>query len=179
MCVIIDTNCLASVFERTSEKHDQFAPVLAWILSGKGKLIFGGSKYIEELRKTPKYLRIINIFKDFGKVVQVDKMKVDTEQERIEAIITDKDFDDPHLPAIVIVSKCKVICSGDTRSIRFVTQPHLYPKGIDVPKYYTSNKNTDLLCDKYIHDTYKPLTKCTKKDQEKIDITLEALSPKH
>lgn len=34
MCVIVDTNCLASVFERKSEKHPQFAPVLEWIISG-------------------------------------------------------------------------------------------------------------------------------------------------
>lgn len=82
--------------------------------------------------------------------------------------ITDKDFDDPHLPAIVIVSKCKVICSCDTRSVKFVTLPQLYPKGIDVPKYYTSKRNIDLLSDKYVHNCYKPLNKCNKSDQESI-----------
>ena len=44
MCIIVDTNCFAPVFDRKSEKHNQFAPVLEWIISGKGKLIYGGSK---------------------------------------------------------------------------------------------------------------------------------------
>lgn len=168
MCVIVDTNCLASVFERKSEKHPQFAPVLEWIIYGKGKLIYGGSKYISELRKASKYFKIIIQLKKKGKVICVDKERVDREQKRIEKEITDKDFDDPHLPAIVIVSKCKVICSCDTRSVKFVTLPQLYPKGIDVPKYYTSKRNIDLLSDKYVHDCYKPLNKCNKSDQESI-----------
>ena len=61
MCVIVDTNCLASVFERKSEKHPQFAPVLEWIIFGKGKLIYGGSKYIGELMYENKKGSIINI----------------------------------------------------------------------------------------------------------------------
>lgn len=172
MCIIIDTNCLASVFDRKAEKHNQFAPVLEWIISGKGKLIYGGSKYLEELKKSRKYLRIINLLKSKGKAVLINKVLVDAEQKRIEKEITDDDFDDPHLPAIVIVSKCKIICSVDSRSIKFVTQSRLYPKGIDVPKYYTNIRNKDLLCDRNIHDCYKPLTKCTKKDKEQINKVL-------
>ena len=92
MCVIVDTNCLASVFERKSEKHPQFAPVLEWIIYGKGKLIYGGSKYISELRKASKYFKIINQLKKKGKVICVDKERVDREQKRIEKEITDKDL---------------------------------------------------------------------------------------
>lgn len=169
MCVVVDTNCLASVFDCKSENHPQFAPVLEWIIHGKGKLIYGGSKYIGELYKAHKYIKIINELKKKGKAICVEKELVDREQERIEKEITDKDFDDPHLPAIVIVSKCKVICSCDTRSIKFVTLPQLYPKGIDVPKYYTSKRNIDLLSDKYIHNCYKPLNKCNKSEQESIE----------
>lgn len=169
MCIIVDTNCLAAVFERKSENHYQFAPVLEWIITGKGKLIYGGSKYLKELTRARRYIKIFNLLKDKGKAIPINKELVDKEQERIEKEITDKDFDDPHLPAIVIVSKCKIICSSDTRSIRFVTLPQLYPKGIDVPKYYTSDRNKDLLCDKYIHDCYKPLSKCNKEDKESIE----------
>lgn len=169
MCIIVDTNCFAPVFDRKSEKHDQFAPVLEWIISGKGKLIYGGSKYFEELKKASRYLKIINSLKKIGKAILVPKELVDKEQKRIEKKITDSDFDDPHLPAIVIVSKCKIICSSDTRSIKYVTQSKLYPKGIDIPKYYTGIKNKKLLCDKYIHDSYKPLNKCNKGEQESIN----------
>ena len=89
MCVIVDTNCLASVFECKSENHPQFAPVLEWIISGKGKLIYGGSKYIGELSKARKYLKIINLLKNKGKAICVEKERVDKEQERIEKEITD------------------------------------------------------------------------------------------
>lgn len=76
MCVIIDTNCLASVFECKSENHPQFAPVLEWIIFGKGKLIYGGSKYIGELSKTRKYLKIINLLKNKGKAICVEKERL-------------------------------------------------------------------------------------------------------
>lgn len=168
MCVIVDTNCFASVFDTKSAKHAEFSPVLDWILNGKGKLVYGGTKYIQELSKT-KYLKIFNILNSKAKkVIVVDSVKVDEEQKRIESLITDPDFDDPHLPAIVIVSKCEVICTEDTRSVRFVTDGSLYPKGTNIPKYYTSSRNKNLLCDKYINKVYKPLKKCAKKDIETI-----------
>lgn len=170
MCVIVDTNCLASVFDTNSAKHNEFRPVLEWVLSGKGKLVYGGTKYIQELSKT-KYLKLFNILNaKTKKVVIVDKGKVDQEQSRIEHLIIDPDFDDPHLPAIVIVSKCEVICSEDTRSVRFVTDNKLYPKGINIPKYYTSIRNKNLLCDDYVNKIYKPLGKCAKKDIELINL---------
>lgn len=168
MCVIVDTNCFASVFDPKSEKHAEFSPVLDWILNGKGKLVYGGTKYIQELSKT-KYLKIFNILNSKAKkVVVVDKSKVDEVQIAIERSVIDPDFDDPHLPAIVIVSKCEVICSEDTRSVKFITDSNLYPKGVNIPKYYTSSRNKDLLCDKYINKIYKPLKKCAKKDIELI-----------
>lgn len=173
MCIIVDTNCLASVFDKKSDKHQEFEPVLEWITKGKGKFIYGGSKYLAELSKATKYLRIINILKKSGKTIIANKDIVDKEQKRIEQSITDEDFDDPHLPAIVIASKCKLICSVDTRSIKFVTCSKLYPKGIEVPKYYTSSKNKNLLCDKYIPKCYKPLKKCNKFEINNIENALK------
>ena len=169
MCIIIDTNCLASVFSKTAENHDEFEPVLEWMLHGKGKLICGGTKYIDELKKTKKYLNIINCLKDKGKVIFADKENVDQEHSRIEKMVNDKDFDDPHLPAIVIVGKSKLICTKDTRSVKFITRTDIYPKGIDIPKYYTGARNIKLLSDKYIYDCYKPLKKCNKSDIENLE----------
>ena len=170
MCVIVDTNCFANVFSKTSERHKEFEPVLDWILNGKGKLIYGGTKYITELSKAPKYLRFINILKaKKNKVIVVDKEEVDEEQQRISALITDDDFDDPHLPAIVNVSRCRIICSSDTRSVKFVTDPKLYHNGVHPPVYYTGSRNEDLLCDQYIDDRYKPLNKLNKIEREAIE----------
>lgn len=169
MCIIVDTNSLASVFDRSAVDHSDFEPVLDWIINGKGKLIFGGSKYISELKKSPKYLTVINRLKNMAnKVIVVNCKLVDSTEENIRKQVSDPDFDDPHLPAIVIVSQCMLICSKDTRSVRFVTMPELYPRGVDVPKYYTGIQNKNLLCDKYIHKKYKPLTKCNKREKERI-----------
>lgn len=46
MAIIIDANCLARVFDKTNIEHDEFVPVFDWIVNGKGKLIYGGSKYM-------------------------------------------------------------------------------------------------------------------------------------
>ena len=59
MAIIIDTNCIANVFSPKTANHSEFKPVLEWILLGKGLMIYGGSKYREELKKTAKYLPII------------------------------------------------------------------------------------------------------------------------
>ena len=48
MCVIVDTNAFAAVFNANANNHDEFAPVLDWIISGKGKLVIGGTKYMSE-----------------------------------------------------------------------------------------------------------------------------------
>ena len=164
MCIIIDTNTFIPVFDSTCSKHDEFKPVLDWIINGKGKIIYGGTTYHKELLRAVKIRKIFSILKSkSNKVVVVDQMLVDNEERRIHNLIPDKDFDDPHLAAIVSVSKCQLICSDDTRSIKYVTRPDIYPKGISTPKYYTGNRNANLLSDEYIDERYKPLNKCSKK----------------
>lgn len=162
MCVIVDANSLSSVFNPTDEYHEDFQPVYDWIIKGKGKLIMGGTHYNKEISKCRKYLKIINVLKKQSKVYTADSEKVDQLEADIRSKIPDPDFDDPHLPAIAIVGKCKVICSRDTRSIKFVTSPCLYPNKISIPKYYCSRRNISLLSDKYIHSFHKPLNSFNK-----------------
>jgi hypothetical protein len=59
MCIVIDVNTLASVFNPETEKHEEFSPVKRWIEGGKGFVIYGGTKYKAELQKTFRYLRLI------------------------------------------------------------------------------------------------------------------------
>lgn len=56
MPIIIDINCLGSVFDSRSKKHGDFKPVFDWITNGKGKLVYGGSTFKRELssKKTKK-----------------------------------------------------------------------------------------------------------------------------
>lgn len=168
MAIIIDINCFANVFSPKSSKHEEFKPVLEWILIGKGIMIYGGTRYINELKKAPKYLPLLRLLKDVGKALEGCSKTIDKLQDNVEALNEDKDFDDPHLPAIIIATKCKLICSEDTRSIKHVTDSKYYPNGFTKPAYYTSSKNKSLLTDKYIDKSLKPLCKMNKLESERI-----------
>lgn len=162
MPVIIDTNCIAQVFSKSSLNHKEFEPILNWILKGKGLMIMGGSKYKTELHKLHKYLKIIRYIKEAGKIYEGDCNLIDNYQKKVEEINTDPDFDDPHLVALAFITKCKIICSEDDRSIKHVTDSKYYPSGFRKPVYYKSSKNSDLLSEKYVDDCLKPLTKINK-----------------
>ena len=162
MPIIVDANCIADVFSKKSNDHENFKPVLDWILSGKGIMITGGTKYKTELRQTSKYLKIINLLKDSGKVLVGNTEEIDSYQKHVESLKDDDDFDDEHLPAMIVNTKCRIICSKDTRSIPFVQDRKYYPKGTFLPVYYTSKRNANLLCEKYVDDDLKPLCKIKK-----------------
>lgn len=168
MAVIIDANCIANVFSRNNERHKEFEPVFEWIVKGKGIMVIGGSKYHGELKKLYKYNTIIRYLKEVGKVHIGDREKIDKYQLEIEEVRDDEDFDDPHLPAIIIETKCRIICSEDTRSIPYVTNSKFYPKGIKIPVYYTSSRNKNILSDKYVDESLKPLCRINKKYAERL-----------
>lgn len=147
MAIIIDTNCFSRVFCRKNKEHEDFAPVLEWVLHGHGFLVYGGSKYKQELRDCMKFMHFFNMLKTARKAFTFDDDEIDKLQAEYEKMIQHPDFDDPHLPAIVRVSKCRLICSRDFRSVPFVTDPALYPKRFHVPQYYSSKRDAWLLTD--------------------------------
>ena len=162
MCIIVDTNCLANVFDPDSALHSEFEPVFKWITEDIGFIVIGGTKYIDELKGNKailKYIKTLNTTKSSNRnrqVLYLDDCMVDAEEKRVKSIITDKNFDDPHLAAMAIVAKCMLICSLDMRSVKFVKSANLYnSKGMKAPKYYTGSRNKKLLCDKYIDKRYK------------------------
>ncbi len=169
MAIIVDANCLTRVFDRSNSEHREFAPVFDWIVNGKGKLIYGGTTYLKELSKVEKILKFINLLKNTRKKVEiVNKQKVDEEEKRIKELIPDEDFDDPHIAAIVSVSKCRLLCSKDARSEKYILNKEIYPKGSKPPKYYKGKHNADLLCDSNVPKKYKPLKKLNKKEKESL-----------
>lgn len=168
MPIIVDTNCFANVFSRNSARHNDFKPVLDWILYGKGLLVYGGTQYKNELKKANKYLAIFRFLKESGKVINGDDSKIDEIQSQIEKKNTDERFNDIHLVAISINTKCILICSEDTTSIKYVTNKKYFPKNTNKPVYYTSVSNKNLLCDNYVDDSLKPLYKIKKKIADKL-----------
>lgn len=150
MAIIVDTNCFSRVFSKSNKEHKEFEPVLNWIIYGSGFLIYGGTKYKDELKRAATFNKIFRLLKDYHKAVPFSDSLIDKYQRQYEAMIKDPDFDDPHLPAIVRVSKCRLICTKDKRSIPFVTSPALYPKYFHTPMCYTGLCDQHLLCEAQI-----------------------------
>ena len=145
MCIVIDTNSLASVFDQKSEHHAEFRPVLEWIVLGNGKIVYGGTTYKRELAKATKYFRLLVELKKVSKIVEIDSVRVGEIEQRLAQTLSHSDFDDPHIVAIIIASGCRLICSADARAFR-----------------YFRKLNRGLLQDKNIADCCRPLSKLPK-----------------
>lgn len=163
MCIVIDTNVLPSVFKVDSTNHAQFKPVKDWIIKGKGKVVFGGSKYLAEIKE--KYLVLFSELKKAGKAIYIPNDIVDKQEEIVNAMIVHPDFDDPHLVALLRVSKCKLICSLDKRAFPYFRHSQFFRLAADRPRIYSSITNASLLCDRHIADICKPCIQLTKQQR--------------
>ena len=93
-----------------------------------------------------RYIRIINELDRAGKVVKVSNTLVDRIAAQLKAKIPDAQFNDEHIVAIVIVSRCKIVCSDDKESYPYIRRPDLYPKGMKRPKIYRSQGHGQMCC---------------------------------
>lgn len=157
MCIIIDTNSLAHVFNPESNEHLEFLPVHDWIINGKGKVICGGTKYFDELKKLPRILTIYAELKKKGKAIYVENDEVDKKAILAATVIQHIDFDDQHLIGLLQESKCKLICSLDQRAYPYFTHKNFFKSG-NKPKIYRGKRNKALLNDKNIANICKPCT---------------------
>lgn len=157
--ILLDTNCFAHVFNRSDKEHEDFEDFLSWLCYGPGYLVYGGSKYFNELRNTERYRKVFTLLHTYNKVLVYDSDDIDLEQERIEHIIKDPDFDDPHLPAILIVSKCRVLCTRDSRSFPFLSRKDIYEGKVKCPKFYTGNRCANLLSPTYVGKELRKIKK--------------------
>lgn len=166
MCIVVDTNVLASVFKTSTANHAQFKPVRDWILDGKGKIVFGGSKYLDEIKGS--YLSFFLQLKKAGKAVFVGTDLVDIEHQKVQQMIVHPDFDDPHLVGLLRVSGCKLICSLDSRAFPFFQHSLFFKPATSKPRIYSKLSNSNLLCDKYIADLCRPCLATTKHQKQLI-----------
>ncbi|MCG3111936.1 MAG: hypothetical protein MCM46_08960 [Candidatus Manganitrophus sp. SB1] len=141
--------------------HSLFQPVLRWLIKGKGKAVYGGTRYKRELKTAGRYLGLFSELRKAGKIVEVDGSKVDKYQKQIEEKVRKSKFNDAHLIGIVVVSGCLLVCTNDKEAIPYLKRNSLYPKGVNKPKIYTSNSNKNLLCDANIAAVCKPTCKVT------------------
>ncbi len=155
MCLVIDACCIPKVFDGGNKHHHNFAPVLEWVTNGNGRMIYGGTKYATELQALGKYLKVIVELKKSGRAVQMPNADVDAIAATLKVQITDPAFNDEHLIAIVIVSRCRVVCTVDKVAIIYLKQPQFYScHRMKKPKIYQSIKNKNLCCDKNVVGNY-------------------------
>jgi hypothetical protein len=144
MCIVIDTDTLSRVFNNSNKEHPEFIPVYNWIIKGKGKMAIGGSKYDIELEAVTSLTKLIVELSKANKVRIVDSDLVDRKEKELKVKVVHKDFDDPHIVAIVIVSGIHLICTHEKRAIPFLTRNDFYP-GRRVPQIYSKSANANLL----------------------------------
>ena len=145
MCIVIDVNTLASVFNTNSESHVEFLPVKRWIEEGKGFVVYGGTKYKAELQKTFRYLRLIRQMRDGGQAVSIHDSAVDALEIEVQKKTQGTQCNDQHIIALLGAARCSLLCSGDKRSFKFVRNRQLYPHGMRRVKVYTSSQHIHLL----------------------------------
>ncbi len=150
MCIVLDTNVFASVFNETSKMHIEFEPVRYWITAGEGHAVYGGSKYKKELKEAYKYHRIFRLLKDARRAFEIKEEIVDAEETRLKRITTGTDCNDQHIIAIIIVSGCRLFCSADNHADKYIKNKAFYPSGIKRPLIYRNRKQKHLLSQKNI-----------------------------
>jgi hypothetical protein len=138
-------NTLSCVFNPENKEHNEFKSVLDWIEKGKGRIVYGGSKYLTELAKMTHYRRILIDYGRKRKTIKLDDYKVDQKQQEIEGIIKHPDFNDSHIVAIIIVSGCRLLCSKDSSSYPFIRDKTLYPSKFGKVSIYKGTADKDML----------------------------------
>lgn len=153
MCIIVDTCVFACVFNAGAARHEDFHPVHDWIYHGRGRLVYGGTKYKREL--PPKYYGTLIELDKMRRTIPLDDGEVDKWQDQVVKAVNARRFDDPHLVAIVIVSRSRLVCTDDTRAMKYLHMKKLYPDKMKAPKIYSRKSNADLLVDENIPDSYR------------------------
>jgi predicted nucleic acid-binding protein len=174
MCIIIDSCVLPKVFKKSDTQHEKYREVCEWIISGEGTLVFGGTKFTNEIYNDHKwFIKALGLLLSHKKAKRIENKKVDDRQEIVERLETNPDFDDPHLVALIGVTGCRLICTGDDRAGKFLRKKALYPKGAKVPSIYKNSTNADLLVKANIGKCCeKPPTKLNKKNQALLQLPI-------
>jgi hypothetical protein len=159
MCIVIDTNTLASVFVRSSAKHNEFKPVLDWIEFGRGQIVFGGTRYLQEIKG---YHKLFTELRRANKAIPVSNDRVDLETDRVGLLVQDPNFNDQHVVALLIVSGCKLICSDDKKAYPFYTHAKFFDRSRNKPRIYRGSSNQKLLTEKNIAAICRPTIVSTK-----------------
>jgi len=148
MCLVIDSCCLAMVFDKGNKRHSDFEPVARWVLVGKGKMIYGGQKYKGELKKAKFIIPIMAELDRSGRLVHLRDSEVDARARELKEDINDNGFNDEHVVAMVVVSRCSVVCTDDRLAIQVLKYRHVYYRyKMKPPKIYRYARHRNMCTD--------------------------------
>jgi hypothetical protein len=125
MCLILDANIVHRVFP---SPHDDFAPVYRALADGTARLVYGG-KLTREYQETA-FRHVLRRLDQQGAARQFPDSQVDAEAERLAQGGQCKS-DDPHILALAVVSKTRLLCSEDQLLADDFTNPAILsnPRG--------------------------------------------------
>ena len=138
MCIIIDANVLGKFL--ADRPDDDAAPVQAWLLKRKGKLVYStGGKFAREIvgkarRRLLDYVRA---------GLAVEEVRRERLLEEEQGLADDIKSDDPHVLALARVSGARLLYTddgdliADFKTKRFIDRPR--------GKVYSSAANRTLL----------------------------------
>lgn len=151
MCIVIDTCCLSMVFDGGNKRHADFEPIRTWVTSGKGRMIYGGTKYMTELQEAQKFLGIILELDKARRAIRLPDARVDQVAGEFKALADAPGFNDEHIAALAVVSRCHVVCTRDGEAKKHLMRASLFAHyKMKRPRIYSSKRNKDLCSDKYL-----------------------------
>lgn len=113
MCTVIDADTFSYFCNPDSSMYSDFQPVRDWIENSSCKIVYGGKYYENHLENHHRFLRYLTEQEHKGKTESLDNDEVDRVTDAIKENFTGTGFNDHHIVAIVLISRCKLLCSRD------------------------------------------------------------------
>jgi hypothetical protein len=144
MCLVIDANCFGLVFAKAK---NGFTPIRTWIEQGDGCMIYGGTKYNRELRDGGALPFVAELSRG-RKAANVPTDTVDQIAAQLKAKFPESKFNDEHIVALVVASRCCVVCSNDQTAIAYLKRVDVFADyaGVKRPKIFKGHRDHIKMC---------------------------------
>lgn len=125
MCLIIDANVIGD-FTGTKASDDA-ALIVKWLTSGHGRIVYGGTKLLQEYAGSAKFLKTLDEWRRHNWVRQYDNKPVDDCEDQLTGKF---ESNDRHVVALAEVSGARVLYTNDLALMKdFSNRKLLSPKG--------------------------------------------------
>jgi hypothetical protein len=175
--MLIDANLIAVIFNKNNERHSVYKSVLKWFVMGRAKIVIGGGRfYRNEIKeRLVSYVPLLTELSRLNKTHHFPDKDVDELTGKYKKMEARPDFDDPHIVALLCISKAKIFCSEDERAFQFIKDKKFYPKGQETPKILSLKNheaslellNEENICSNGVHQALP--TAIARKFLEKVD----------